>query len=118
MSKSATTMMNRGTTNKRDLAKRRAFAPVHPGEVILADYLEPLGMSRYALAKALGITQARLGEIIRGRRAITPDTALRLARYFGTTAEFWMAMQAQYDLDVARDRLDAKIERIAPRRAA
>ena len=118
MSKSATTMMSKGTTNKRHSAKRRAFVPVHPGEVILADYLEPLGMSRYALAKALGITQARLGEIIRGRRAITPDTALRLARYFGTTAEFWMGMQAQYDLEVARDTVGAKIERTVPRRAA
>ncbi len=118
MSKSATTTMNKGTMNKRPAAKRRAFSPVHPGEVILADYLEPLGMSQYALAKALGITQARLGEVIRGRRAITPDTALRLARYFGTSAEFWMGMQAQYDLEVARDTVGAKIERTVPRRAA
>src|SRR3954468_8246191 len=109
MSKSATTMTNRG---------RRAFAPVHPGEVILADYLQPLEMSQYALAKALGITQARLGEIVRGKRAITPDTALRLARYFGTTAEFWMGMQAQYDLEVARDSVGREIEgRVHPRAA-
>ncbi len=105
-SKSATT-----TTNKR----RKAFAPVHPGEVILHDYLDPLGMSQYALAKALGITAARLGEIVRGKRAISPDTALRLARYFGTSAEFWMGMQAQYDLEVARDARAALIAKeVAP----
>jgi addiction module HigA family antidote len=106
-SKSATT-----TTNKR----RKAFAPVHPGEVVLHDYMEPLGMSQYALAKALGITQARLSAIVRGKRAVSPDTALRLARYFRTTAEFWVGMQAQYDLEVARDARAAEIERaIAPR---
>jgi addiction module HigA family antidote len=109
MSKSATTMTNKG---------RRTFAPVHPGEVILHDYLEPLGMSQYALAKALGITQARLGEIVRGRRAISPDTALRLARYFGTSAEFWVGMQAQYDLEVARDAREAAIARQVTPRAA
>ena len=109
MSKSATT-----TTNKA----RKAFAPVHPGEVIRHDYLEPLGMSQYALAKALGLTQARLGEIVRGKRGISPDTALRLARYFGTSAEFWVGMQAQYDLEVARDKRAVAIAReVAPRAA-
>jgi antitoxin HigA-1 len=108
MSKSVT------TTRKR----RKAFAPVHPGAVIEHDYLAPLGMSRYALAKALKITPARLGEIIRGKRAITPDTALRLARYFGTSAEFWIGMQAQYDLELARDALAGAIDReVAPRAA-
>ncbi len=101
-------------TNRR----RKAFPPVHPGEVILSDYLEPLGMSQYALAKALKIGQARLGEIIRGKRAITPDTALRLARYFGTTAEFWIGMQTQFDLERARDALGERINRLVARRAA
>ncbi len=96
----------------------RAFAPVHPGEVIRHDYLEPLDMSQYARAKALGITQARLGEIVRGKRAITPDTALRLARYFGTSAEFWSGMQAQYDLETAREALAAAIAREVTPRAA
>ena len=112
MSRSATTMTNR----RRRPAK--AFAPVHPGEVIRLDYLEPLGMSQYALAKALGITQARLGEIVRGKRAVTPDTALRLARYFGTSAEFWSAMQTHYDLEIARDELGDAIERQVIPRAA
>jgi addiction module HigA family antidote len=91
---------------------------VHPGEVIHKDYLEPLGMSRYALARALGITQARLGEIVRGKRAITPDTALRLARYFGTSAEFWIGMQTHYDLERARDAHAAAIAREVTPRAA
>jgi addiction module HigA family antidote len=97
---------------------RKAFPPVHPGEVIVHDYLEPLGMSQYALAKALRITQARLGEIVRGKRAVSPDTALRLARYFGTSAEFWIGMQGQYDLEVARDARASLIAReVAPRAA-
>jgi addiction module HigA family antidote len=112
MSKSVTTTTNKATR------RGKAFAPVHPGEVIRADYLEPLGMSQYALARALGVTQARLGEIVRGRRAITPDTALRLARYFGTSAEFWTGMQAHYDLEVARDAQGAAIERQVVPRAA
>lgn len=102
------------TTNKG----RKAFPPIHPGEVILHDYLEPLKMSKYALAKALGITPARLGEIIRGKRAISPDTALRLARYFGTSAEFWIGMQGQFDLETARDARAAIIAKeVAPRAA-
>ena len=108
-SKSAITTTSRG---------RKRFPPVHPGEVILHDYLEPLGMTQYALAKALGITPARLGEIVRGRRAIRPDTALRLARYFGTSAEFWIGMQAQFDLETARDARAAIIAKeVAPRAA-
>jgi addiction module HigA family antidote len=86
--------------------------------VLLKDYLEPMGMSQYALAKAMGVAQIRIGQIVAGRRAITPDTALRLARYFGTSAEFWLGMQQTYDLDLARDRIGAAIEaRIAPRAA-
>jgi addiction module HigA family antidote len=64
------------------------FSPTHPGDVLREDFLKPLGLSRYALAKALGVAQMRIGEIAAGKRAVTPDTALRLARYFGTTAEF------------------------------
>ena len=91
------------------------FAPTHPGQVLLKDYLEPMGMSQYALAKAMGVAQIRIGQIVAGRRSITPDTALRLARYFGASAEFWLGMQQTYDLDLARDRVGATIEaRIAP----
>lgn len=86
------------------------FAPAHPGEVLREDFLAPLGMSQYALAKAIGVPQIRVSEIVRGKRAITPDTALRLARYFRTSPEFWLGMQMTHDLEMARDRLGAEIE--------
>jgi antitoxin HigA-1 len=81
------------------------FPPAHPGEVLREDFLEPLAMSQYALAKALGVAEIRISEIVNGKRAITPDTALRLARYFGTSAEFWLGMQTSYDLELARERV-------------
>jgi len=94
------------------------FAPVHPGEVLREDFLRPLGMSQYALAKAIDVPQIRVSEIVNGKRAITPDSALRLARYFGTSPEFWLGMQATYDLERARDRVGAEIEaKIQPRAA-
>lgn len=94
------------------------FPPTHPGEVLREDYLKPLGMSQYALAKALGVPQIRLSEIVNGKRAITPDTALRLARYFRTSAEFWIGMQATYDLERTRDAVGAAIEAEVEPRAA
>jgi addiction module HigA family antidote len=94
------------------------FAPTHPGEVLREDFLKPLGLSQYALAKAIGVPQIRVSEIVNGKRAITPDTALRLARYFGTSAEFWVGMQATYDLELARDQIGSDIEaQIDPRAA-
>lgn len=94
------------------------FAPTHPGEVLREDFLKPLGMSQYALAKAIDVPQIRISEIVNGKRAITPDTALRLARYFSTSAEFWIGMQATYDLEIARDRVGAEIDvKIRPRAA-
>ena len=83
----------------------------HPGETIREDILEPLEMSVNQLAKALGVTAARLNEIVRGRRGITADTALRLARYLGTSAEFWLGLQLEYDLRVARHTKQKQIER-------
>jgi addiction module HigA family antidote len=85
--------------------------PPHPGETIKEDYLLPLGMSVNQLAKALGIGTARLNEIVRGERGVTADTALRLARYFGTSPEFWLNLQSLYDLRVAERKVRAKIER-------
>jgi antitoxin HigA-1 len=94
------------------------FSPAHPGEVLREDFLKPLGMSQYALAKAIGVPQIRVSEIVNGKRAVTPDTALRLARYFGTSAEFWMGMQATYDLETARDQVGGRIEAEVRPRAA
>lgn len=83
--------------------------PVHPGEVLQEDFLKPLGISQHALAKAINVYPRRIYEIIHGQRAITPDTALRLARYFGTSAEVWINLQAYYDLEVARDKLEQQV---------
>jgi addiction module HigA family antidote len=94
------------------------FPPPHPGEVLREDFLKPMNLSQYALAKAIGVPQIRISEIVNGKRAVTPDTALRLARYFGTTAEFWIGMQATYDLETARDQLAADIEAEVHPRAA
>ena len=106
------------TDRRRRAARRPDFAPVHPGEVLREDFLRPLGLSQYALAKAIGVSQMRVSAVIHGRRAISPDTALRLARYFGTSAEFWTVMQATFDLECARDRSGAAIAaRVAPRAA-
>lgn len=85
------------------------FAPAHPGDVLREDFLKPMRLSQYALAKAIGVPQIRVSAIVNGKRAVTPDTALRLARYFNTTAEFWLGMQATYDLELARDKSGKKI---------
>jgi addiction module HigA family antidote len=91
----------------------------HPGETISEDVLEPLGMSVNRLAKALGITATRLNDVVRGRRGITADTALRLARYLGTSAEFWLGLQLEYDLRTTRQARQREIEKaVQPRSAA
>src|SRR5512140_1572641 len=93
--------------------------PPHPGEIIKEEYLVPLGLSVNALARELGIGAARLNEIVRGRRGVSADTALRLARYFGTTPELWLNLQAFYDLRLAQQKSGRMIERkVKPRQAA
>jgi addiction module HigA family antidote len=93
--------------------------PVHPGETLREDFLKPLGFTANALAIELRVPVTRINDIARGRRAITADTALRLARYFGTTPQFWMNLQSNYDLERAADERGAEIaERIKPHRAA
>ena len=89
----------------------KKLPPVHPGEVLAEDYLAPLGMSANALALALRVPANRLTDIIRGKRSISADTALRLARHFGTSAQLWMGLQSQYDLAVESDANAARIER-------
>ena len=92
--------------------------PVHPGEVLKHDFMEPLGLSSTALAKALGLTPARINEIVRGRRGISAATALRLARYFGTDAQSWMNLQDRYELAIAEREAADSLEAIHPFRAA
>ncbi len=89
----------------------KSLPPIHPGETIKEDVLAPLEMSVNQLAKALAVDASRLNEIVRGRRGISADTALRLARFLGTSAEFWVGLQADYDLRVARREKLKKIER-------
>jgi antitoxin HigA-1 len=93
---------------------RRKHKPVHPGEVLRKDFLEPLDVSQYRLGKEIGISQQHVGRIVLGTRGITGDVALRLARYFGTSPELWMNLQSQYDLDMARDKAGRDIAKIRP----
>jgi addiction module HigA family antidote len=85
--------------------------PIHPGEILLEDFMKPLGLSQYRVALDIGVQPLRISQIVRGKRGITADTALRLARYFGTTPGIWLRLQAQYDLEVAQDQLAAEINR-------
>lgn len=94
------------------------LAPVHPGEILLLEFLEPMGLSQYALAKAIGVPPQRIGEIVHGRRAVTAETALRLGRYFGMDGRFWLNLQTRYDLDVAEDALADRLDREVTSRAA
>jgi antitoxin HigA-1 len=89
---------------------RRTLAPVHPGEVLLEEFLEPMEISQYRLAKDISVSPRRINEIVHGKRAVTADTALRLARYFGTSDRFWLNLQTSYDLDIERDRLGSRLE--------
>ncbi len=97
----------------------RKLPPVHPGAVLRLDFLEPLDLTAYRLAKETGMSQQHIGRILLGTRGIGGDTALRLARYFGTSAQLWMNLQTAYDLDRAADELGDEIEkRVQPRKAA
>jgi antitoxin HigA-1 len=102
-----------------DVGSGRLLPPIHPGEILRDEFLKPMGISVYALAGAIKVPRSRANDIVLGRRAVTSDTAIRLGRYFGTTAEFWVNLQAQYDLDIANRTLRRKIEReVRPRHAA
>ena len=89
---------------------RKKAPPIHPGEILLEEYLEPLGISQYRLAKEISVPPRRINEIVHGKRSISADTALRLARYFGTSERFWLNLQTHYDLEVEKDRLAGRLE--------
>lgn len=95
----------------------KKLAPVHPGEVLLEEFLKPLDLSQNRLALNIGVPPRRINEIVLGKRRITADTALRLARYFDTTPQFWLGLQADYDLDVAEDELGERLDREVHSRA-
>ena len=95
-----------GTTMKCDKS-----LPIHPGEILLEEFLKPLEISQYRVAKNIGVPARRINAIVHGRRAITADTALRLARYFGTSERFWLNLQTRYDLETEKERLGERLER-------
>ena len=101
-----------------DVTSGERLPPVHPGEILRDDFLRPMGLSVYGLARALRISRPRVNDIVLGRRAVSVDTALRLGRYFGTTPEFWIHLQTRYDLDVAERTIRPTIEREIEPRAA
>ena len=91
--------------------ERRKLAPVHPGEILLEEFLVPLGISQYRVAKDISVPVRRINEIVRRQRAITVGTALRLARYFGTTERFWLNLQTRYEFEAEKDRLGDRLDR-------
>ncbi|PWU23383.1 MAG: addiction module antidote protein, HigA family [Candidatus Rokuibacteriota bacterium] len=115
------------TTSRSRIITRRApsavrkLAPVHPGEVLLEEFLKPLGISQYQLAKNISVPPRRINEIVLGKRGVTADTALRLSRHFGSSERFWLNLQARYDLETEKDRLGGRLGRevrvLARRRA-
>jgi len=100
--------------------RRKKLPPVHPGEVLFEEFLKPMGLSQHRVARDISVPPRRINEIVLHKRGITADTALRLGRYFGTSEQFWLNLQAEYDLDVERDRLGDRLdaEVVALRRAA
>jgi addiction module HigA family antidote len=93
------------------MPSRKKSTPIHPGEILHEEFLDPLGISQYRLAKDTSVPPRRINEIVKGLRSITADTALRLARYFGTTEQFWLNLQTHYDLEIERDRLGKRLDR-------
>ena len=91
--------------------RKRELEPIHPGEILLEEFLKPVGISQYRLAKDINVDLRRINAIVHGERAITADTSLRLSRYFGTTERFWLNLQARYDLEVQKDELGDRLER-------
>ncbi|MFZ5835704.1 MAG: HigA family addiction module antitoxin [Pseudomonadota bacterium] len=110
--------IDRGRVNLSDVTNGRRLAPVHPGKILRDEFLRPLGISAYELANAIKVPRSRANDIVLGRRAISTDSALRLARYFGTTPDFWINLQVRYDLDVAGRMVRRRIEQEVTPRAA
>jgi antitoxin HigA-1 len=104
-------MLNCGLSQEVTNMEKKKLSPVHPGEILQKEFLEPMGLSQNKLALALHVPARRINEIVLGKRGVTADTALRLSRYFGMSPHFWLGLQMDYELDVAEDSLEAKIEK-------
>ncbi|OHB72566.1 MAG: addiction module antidote protein, HigA family [Planctomycetes bacterium RBG_16_41_13] len=90
---------------------KKILDPIHPGEILMEEFLKPMGISQYRLAKDINVSARRINEIVQGKRSITPDTALRLSRFFGLSERFWINLQARYDLEVEKDRLKNRLDK-------
>jgi antitoxin HigA-1 len=93
------------------MSEGQVLPPIHPGQILLEEFLEPMGISQYRLAKDISVPPRRINEIVHGRRAITADTALRLSRYFGLSERFWLNLQTRYDIELEKDRLKGRLSR-------
>ena len=93
------------------MSNEKLLPPIHPGEILMEEYLKPMEISQYRLEKDINVPPRRINEIIHGKRAITPDTALRLSRYFGLSERFWINLQARYDLEIEKDRLQDRLDK-------
>src|SRR6059036_3032618 len=103
-------MLRLSTITKEISMSANKLAPIHPGEVLLEEFLVPMGISQYRLAKDISVPPRRINEIVHGQRAVTADTALRLSRYLGTSERFWLNLQARYELEVEKDRLGDRLK--------
>lgn len=110
-------LATRSSTTAEEVPPMTTITPIHPGEVLMEEFLEPLQISQNRVAVAIGVPPRRINEIIHGKRRITADTALRLARYFGTTDRFWLNLQTRYDLEIEKDHLGNALDRIEPLKA-
>ncbi len=90
--------------------KNKKLSPIHPGEILMEEFLEPIGISQYRLAKDINVPPRRINEIVHGKRSITADTALRLGRFFGMSPQFWLNLQTRYDLEVTEDLLEGRLD--------
>nr|CAP47893.1 putative integron gene cassette protein [uncultured bacterium] len=104
------TLRSSTITREAMMGNDELLQPIHPGEVLLEEFLKPLGVSQYRLAKDISVPPRRINEIVHGKRSVTADTALRLSKYFGTTERFWLNLQVRYDLEVEKDRLADTLE--------
>jgi addiction module HigA family antidote len=93
------------------MSEEQLLPPIHPGEILLEEFLEPMGISQYRLAKDISVPARRINEIVHGRRAITADTALRLSRYFGLSERFWLNLQTRYDIELEKDKLKGRLSK-------
>ena len=110
--------MDVGRTDFREVSTGKRLSPIHPGEIVRKEFLDPMGVIVYALAKAIKVPRSRVNDIVRGRRSRSADTALRFARYFGTTPEFWINLQSRFDLEMAKQTVGQIVEKEVSPRAA